>query len=394
MIPELRRRFNAAFSADKYARFLALLEKKCGRPISFRNCETPCFLPTSLVTRITEDATALVTQLFESPDYRQRSGESIPARFDVPRESPHPLFIQVDFGLVRGSSGTIEPRLVEIQGFASLYAYQVALAEAYCEAYDLDPDLRFLPISTGDYNDLLGRAILGKHDPENVALVDVDPWQQKTLPDFLLTSVRLGIPIVNVADIVKQGNRIFYPGNGKLIPIHRIYNRLIVDDLVRRNRVGEYMFSEDLDVEWAGHPNWFFRLSKFSIPFLSHPCVPQTRFLDQPHPLPVDLENYVLKPLYSFAGSGVVVGPSQEDIDRIPSSERHHFLLQDRLHFEPVIETPCGATQVEVRVMFIWLDRLQPGAFLLRMGRGKMMGVDYNREREWVGASAAFFPAG
>jgi hypothetical protein len=198
---------------------------------------------------------------------------------------------------------------------------------------------------------------------------------------------------VNVADIVKQGNRIFYPGNGKLIPIHRIYNRLIADDLVRRNRVREYMFSEDLDVEWAGHPNWFFRLSKFSIPFLSHPCVPQTRFLDQAHPLPADLENYVLKPLYSFAGFGVVVGPSQEDIDCIPPAERHHFLLQDRLHFEPVIETPCGATQVEVRVMFIWLDRLQPGALLLRMGRGKMMGVDYNRDREWVGASVAFFPA-
>jgi hypothetical protein len=166
---------------------------------------------------------------------------------------------------------------------------------------------------------------------------------------------------------------------------------VIADELARKKKQLPFSFTDDLEVEWAGHPNWFFRISKFSIPFLKHPCVPKTKFLHQADPVPDHLENYVLKPLYSFAGTGVIVGPTAEDLAAIPSAKKPEFILQERMDFEPVIETPCGPTKAEIRIMYIWVDALRPGPILVRMGRGKMMGVDYNRNMEWVGSSAGLF---
>jgi hypothetical protein len=60
------------------------------------------------------------------------------------------------------------------------------------------------------------------------------------------------------------------------------------------------------------------------------------------------------------------------------------------MHFEPVVETPFGPNKAEVRIMYIWLDELQPVMTIIRMGRGLMMGVDHNRNLEWVGSSASF----
>jgi len=219
--------------------------------------------------------------------------------------------------------------------------------------------------------------------------MEVDPQDQKTLPDFLLTEQICGIRTVCITDVEKQGNRLYYRRGGKRIPIHRIYNRAIADELIRKGTKLTFDFRDDLNVEWAGHPNWFFRISKFSIPFLRHECVPGTWFLEQVESLPPDTENYVIKPLYSFAGLGVIVGPTREQIAEVA---RANYILQERVKFEPVIETPFGFTKAELRIMYLWLDRLTAGPLIVRMGRGKMMGVDQNRDEEWVGASAAFYP--
>ena len=148
-------------------------------------------------------------------------------------------------------------------------------------------------------------------------------------------------------------------------------------------------FRDELDVEWAGHPNWYFRISKYSIPYLKHSSVPRTWFLDQLNELPADLENFVLKPLYSFAGLGVVIAPSRADIDAIPEAKRSEYILQERLNFTPVVETPYGLTKVELRIMYVWIDELVPVLTIVRMGRGLMMGVDHNKNMAWVGSSAA-----
>jgi len=402
MIPSLRRQFNASFTADKYQKFLRRIDDLCGTHVQFRLSETPCFFPKELIDRMARDGEELIRQLVDNPEYRKKSDAAVPAQFKVPNEAPHPMFVQVDFGLVRDASGELQPKLVELQAFPSLYAYQGPLAQAYIDVFGLPASGSGLPdsgrlkyllggLETDSYRELLQRAIVGSHDPENVILMEIDPARQKTLPDFLLTEKMLGVRAVDIADIKKEGSRLYHERGGKRVPILRIYNRAIVDELERQNVKLNFDWRDDLDIEWAGHPNWYFRISKFSIPYLEHPSVPRTWFLDRLGGIPPDLENYALKPLYSFAGLGVVIAPKKEDIAAIPVEKRRYYILQERMNFEPVIATPFGGTKAEVRVMYLWLDQLMPVLTIIRMGRGLMMGVDHNKNMEWVGASAGLY---
>lgn len=396
MIADLRRAFNQNFTREKYRSFLSALDQRCGTPIKFRVAETPCFFPKALLDQMADDGRDLVNQLLESRDYRTQSDNTIPPEYRVPNESEKPMFLQVDFGLTRNAQGGIEPKLVELQAFPSLYAYQLALSKQYCESYELDSRLRtFLSdLDSEKYRRLLCRAILGEHSPQNVILMEIDPLEQKTLPDFLLTRELCGIETVNVKDLKKQGRKLYYGNAGKLVEVKRIYNRMIVDEVMRKGAELPFELRDDLEVEWAGHPNWYFRISKFSIPFLKHPCVPRTWFLDEMEGLPADRENYLLKPLYSFAGLGIKFAPTDADIANIPADRRHEYIVQERIAFEPVIQTPHGPTQAEVRVMYVWLEsepQPTPVLTLVRMGRGKMMGVDHNRDLEWVGGSAGMW---
>jgi hypothetical protein len=403
MIPSLRHEFNAGFTPEKYRQFLQRIDDACGAHVQFRLAETPCFFPKPLLDQMAEDGKDLIRQLVDNPEYRSKSDAAVPAEFNVPNEPSHPMFVQVDFGLVRGVDGELHPKLVELQAFPSLYAYQPALAQAYIDVYGLNtasgfetPKKQSLKYFLGgldqnSYRELLRRAIVGTRDPENVILMEIHPQEQKTLPDFLLTEKMLGVRTVDIVDIKKEGSKVYYERNGKRIPIQRIYNRAIVDELQRKNIKLNFDWRDDLDVEWAGHPNWYFRISKFSIPYLKHESVPKTWFLDQIDHIPDDLQNYALKPLYSFAGLGVIIGPTKQDMAAVPADKRADYILQERLHFEPVIETPFGVTKAEVRVMYVWLDKLEAVLTIIRMGRGLMMGVDHNKNMEWVGASAALF---
>jgi hypothetical protein len=393
MIPSLREAFNERFTPEKYQTFLRRIDEISGTHVSFRLSETPCFFPKPLLDRMADDGKELIRQLVDNPAYRAKSDEAVPAEFKVPNEAQHPMFVQVDFGLVSDVHGELQPKLVELQAFPSLYAYQGPLAEAYIDVYGLDRRLKYLlsGLDANSYRELLRRAIVGAHDPENVILMEIDPAHQKTLPDFLLTEKMLGVRAVDIVDIKKEGSRLYYERGGKRIPIKRIYNRAIVDELERKNVELNFDWRDELDVEWAGHPNWYFRISKFSIPYLKHESVPKTWFLDRLEEIPADLENYALKPLYSFAGLGVVIAPKKEDILAIPAEKRPYYILQERMHFEPVIETPFGGTKAEVRVMYVWLDELTPVLTIIRMGRGLMMGVDHNKDMEWVGASAGLY---
>jgi hypothetical protein len=407
MIASLRKQFNASFTPDKYQTFLRRIDDACGAHVEFRLSETPCFFPKSLLERMARDGEELIRQLVESPEYRARSDASIPAEFRVANEPAQPLFVQVDFGLVRNANGELQPKLVELQAFPSLYAYQVTLAQSYIDVYGLDGStasgsrlsasgssaLNFFlgGLDSHSYRELLRRAIVGSHDPENVILMEIHPQEQKTLPDFLLTEKMLGIKTVDIEAIKKDGARLYYERGGKRVPIQRIYNRAIVDELQRKGVKLAFDWRDDLDVEWAGHPNWYFRISKFSIPYLRHESVPKTWFLDKLERVPDDLQNYALKPLYSFAGLGVVIAPKKKDIEAIPAEKRGEYILQERLHFEPVIETPFGGTKAEVRVMYVWQEELKAVLTIIRMGRGLMMGVDHNRNMEWVGASAGLW---
>lgn len=379
MIPEWRERFNREFTPAKYERFLREVDARSGTHVPFRNCETPCFFPKQIVGKMIDYGRELIGQLLSNPAYMAASEQAVPAQYRVPNEAPRPLFVQVDFGLDR----ELEPKLVEIQGFPSLYGYQPVQAQTYADVFALDSSLRYVFID--DYWGEVKRAVLGTHDPENVVLMEIEPEHQKTRCDFLVMEKMCGIKTVAVTDVVRRGNKLYH----KETPIHRIYNRVIVDEIERTGTKPGFDWRDDLDVEWAGHPNWYFRISKFSLPYLHHHSVPKSWFLtDLPH-IPSNLNDYVLKPLYSFAGLGVVIGPTREQLATVDPTQ---YLLQEKVEFQPIIATPFGPTKAEVRVMYIWLEELQAVTTIVRMGRGKMMGVDQNRDMEWVGASSGFFP--
>ena len=394
MIPALREAFNSKFRPEFYQEFLRGLNAAAGTPIGFRVCETPCFFPRALLDQMAEYGRDLVLQLVNDPEYMHASDVTVPPRYHVANESPLPMFLQVDFGLVRNPAGELEPKLVELQAFPSLYEYQPLLAQHYIESYDL-PDLGVY-LGGHDrktYQRQLRELIVAGHDPENVVLLEIQPEKQKTLCDFLITRKELGIAIVDILALKKRGDHLFYQQDGREVPVRRIYNRCIVDELERKGIALPFDLAEPLAVEWAGHPNWYYRISKFSIPYLKHACVPRTWLLNVNSEVPPDKENYLLKPLYSFAGLGIKFNPTQADVDAIPADQRKHYMLQERMRFEPVIATPFGPTQAEIRIMYVWPEggELTPILPLLRMGRGIMMGVDHNRDLEWVGGSAALW---
>jgi hypothetical protein len=402
MLQPYRDQFNTRYTTARYDDLLVCLHRATRTSIEFRVSETPCFFSRTLIDEMAEAGRELTLQLMNQPAYLKASDQSVPDLYRVPNENPHPNFMTVDFGLVRAPDGSLHPKLVEMQAFPSIFGYQDLLCSQYIASFDLEPSLRW-HLGGHDqksYWRLLGKVILGDHDPENVVLADIDPDHQKTLPDFRVHEDKLKIATVDIAKLTKQGNKLYYQRDGRQIPIHRIYNRAIVDELERKQIKLPFDHRDDLDVEWAGHPNWYFRISKFSLPYLDHPSVPKAVFLDTwfakegIKDLPKDRNNLLLKPLYSFAGKGIQFAPTDDDLRAIPEPNRHDYLLQERVTFDPLIQTPLGPTQAEIRIMYLWPDgeALEPVISLVRLGRGLMMGVDHNRDLEWVGGSAALFP--
>ncbi|HYH46599.1 MAG TPA: hypothetical protein VEG34_13020, partial [Thermoanaerobaculia bacterium] len=364
-----------------------------GRPIEFRICETPLFLSAELSARLIEAAHEVLTQV-HTPEYRAASERAVPPGLAVPNEDAHTVFFQADFALVRGEGGEIEPRLIELQGFPSLYGFQWLMARAFREHFDIPEGWTpyFGGLDEHGYMRVLREVIVGDCDPENVVLLEIDPPRQKTWVDFACTERLLGIPPVSLTDVVERGGKLFYRAAGREVPIHRIYNRVIFDELEKKGLSREPLFTRPLDVTWVGHPNWFLKLSKFSLPFIRSRWAPEAHFVSDLRELPADLENYVLKPLFSFAGHGVEIGPTAERLRSLEHPES--FILQRRVEYAGVVETPDGPAKAEVRMMFLWKDRPRLVNNLVRMSKGLMIGVDFNKDKTWIGASVAFHPPG
>lgn len=381
------------------------MDERTRTTLQIRVAETPVFLPGELTQRMVDAGIAMTRQLVDNPDYLRLAAKTIPPAFRVAGQDTHPNFMTVDFGLVyngpgewNGDPAVLEPRLVELQAFPSVYGYQAALGDAYRESFDLESALQtyLSGLTEAEYWQALRDVIVGRHAPENVILLEVTPELQKTVPDFHLHEDRLGIRSVDITAVTQRGRRLFYMRDHVETPIYRIYNRAIVDEMVRKDVRPGFDLTGDLDVEWAGHPNWYFLISKFSLPFLQHPYVPPAVFLsdwmegDGRERLTEDRSQWVLKPLFSFAGKGIEFAPTEETLQSIPADERGNYLLQQRMQFQPTVATPFGLTQAEVRILYLWPadGELRAVNTLVRLGRGLMMGVDHNRDQEWVGGSA------
>jgi hypothetical protein len=393
MVPELRRAFNAGFTAERYAALLHDLDAETGFHVDFRICETPLFLSDALTARLVEAANEIVAAVTSS-SYLKEASRAVPPGLAVPGDEGRPVFLQVDFALVRDETGEIVPRLIELQGFPSLYGFQWLLDRGFRSHYKAMPagwTPYFAGLDEGTYADYLRQAIVGGADPDNVVLLEIEPEKQKTRVDFALTERLVGIETVGVDQVTVRGREVFYRRNGREVPIHRIYNRVIFDEATRKGLDLGPLFRRELKPTWVGHPNWFLKISKFSLPFLRSRYAPQAWFVSDLEELPPDLENYVLKPLYSFAGLGVEVGVTAE---RLRSLERpQDFILQRKVDYAPLVDTPDGGAKAEVRMMFVWPegeDRPRLINNLVRMSKGAMMGVDFNKDRTWIGASQAY----
>jgi hypothetical protein len=396
MIPSLRRAYNAAFTDERYREYRRRLEQRGGMEIPFRLAESPVFLPPALRDEMVEASFEIFRRL-STPAALERSKAAVPKAFDVPDCDPLPTFAVTDFAVTHGEGGRLAPRLIELQAFPTLYAFQVAQCEEFarmCPGGErLDWYLSGLDAS--GYKSVVGEAILSGLAPEEVVLLDLDPPRQKTAIDFAFTEQFWGVKALDPSEIEKRGRELWYRRNGKAVRIRRIYNRLIFDELEATGRKLPFELTEPLDVSWAGHPNWYFRWSKHCLPDLRHPAVPESFLLSDLPAVPKDLDHWVLKPLFSFAGSGVNVDVKPEDVAAVPEDQRAHTLLMRKIEYAPAIETTDGnLSKVEIRVMFVWKDG-RPFAVttLARLSQGKMMGVNYNKDKTWVGSSGNLWPA-
>ncbi len=392
MEPTQRARFNAEFSQDKYDALYRAVNQSEGWEADFRISETPIFLTREFTEEITSAARALVAQV-QTPEFRAHAASAVPPRLIVPNESPHPLFVQVDFGVCQNENGRLTPRLIELQGFPSLYSYQLYFWRCLRAAFpDLPPDWQpfFSGHDENSYRALLRSVIVGEADPENVILLEIEPERQKTRIDFACPESVLGVKPVCLTNIIKHGRELFYRKDGREIRIERVYNRVIFDELLRRPELKPgFDFRDDIDVKWVGHPNWYFRLSKHTLPFLNTAHASGAFFADE-FPPNESLSDYVLKPLYSFAGLGVEMDPTPEKVAAL--EDPHSYILQRKVTYAEFVPTTDGhRSKAEIRMMFLWPEEGEPVLVnnLVRMSQGKMMGVDFNKDKTWVGSSIA-----
>jgi len=399
MDPRYRPLYNRIYSEGFFQKFMGSLVQELGE-FPFRVAETPLLLTPELRDWLARSATEIVGQLSQ-PERLEKLKRAIPRERDVPGMDPLPNCVQVDFALVQGPSGRLEGRVVELQAFPSLYALMSMMAEAWGRALNEVPELRadwtcFIHQDRAQAMELMRRTIVGDCDPESVVLVDFEPENQKTSPDFWATQKMFGVDPVCVTKLVKRGRRLFRDKGGKEVPVHRIYNRMVFDELDVKGVKPPFDWRDDLDISWCSHPNWYWVWSKYALPFLDHPAIPRARFLSDFQELPEDLSRYVLKPLFSFAGAGVVIDVTREAVDQVPAEQRGGWVLQEKIEYAPAISMPDGnGVKVEVRMMLLRppdARELKPILPLVRLSRGKMLGVDFNKNLTWVGGTVGIFP--
>ncbi len=392
MDPNLRAAFNADFTPDKYAALTRCVNETEKWPADFRISETPIFLTSEFTEKITRAAREIVAAT-RTPEFLKHAAPAVPKAMEVPNESAHPNFVVIDFAICAEGERLV-PRLIELQAFPSLFGFQLLLLGCIRKAYPIIPrnwTSSFGGINDEAYLELLRRTILADAAPENVVLLEIEPEKQKTRVDFAATERLLGVRPVCVTKITKRGRHLFYERDGRHVRIERIYNRVIFDELMRRPDLNlSFRFQDDLDVTWVGHPNWYFRVSKHSLPFLKTEFTSPAFFADK-FPASENIENYVLKPLYSFAGHGVDMGPTREKIAGLRNP--HEWILQKKIEYAAFVPTVDGhKSKAEIRMMFVWPEEDRAPTLvnnLVRMSQGKMMGVDFNIDKTWVGASIA-----
>ncbi|RTL52054.1 MAG: hypothetical protein EKK39_07505 [Sphingobacteriales bacterium] len=397
MVPSIRQSFNSAFSEEKYQHFLQSLNSKHPGAIDFRVAETPIFIPASFTKKMLSACESII-DVIVATNFKKLTEQAVPQQLMVPNETDYTNFIAFDFGICTGENGAIDPQLIEMQGFPSLFSFQVLYDEILRQHFEIPKQYTaFLNgYDANSYIQTLKKIIIGNHLPENVILLELFPHRQKTRIDFYCTKDYTGIETVCLTELMVENENIFYLHRGQKTPVYRIYNRIIFDELLQQSttvqKKAAAIFFNPVKAEWIPHPNWFYRISKYTLPFIEHPNIPETHFLNCVHPLPENLNQYVVKPVFSFAGQGVIIDVNQENITAIPDPQ--NWIIQKKVDYAAIIETPDTPAKAEIRLFYFWdEDWKRPKAMmnLARLSKGKMIGTRYNKDQEWVGGSMAYF---
>lgn len=394
MNPLYRKQFNEQFTVEKYNHLIESISADFDYKPTFRIGETPFFISNELKNQLLEGCHEVI-HFIQKNDSKDLTNKALDLNRKVPNEDNHTTFLAIDFGICE-ENGNIIPKLIEVQGFPSLFNFQSNLAQKFEEHYpflsELTPFLNGL--NQESYGKLIEEVICNNYPKENVILLEIEPEKQNTKIDFYYCKRDIGIPVICVTELIQKGKKLFYSNDkGLEVEVKRIYNRVIFDELdLRTDLQLNFDFSADLDVEWAGHPNWFFRISKFILPYLKGKYFIETTLLSDLKEIPTDLENYVLKPLFSFSGSGVIFHVKKEDIEAV--KEKDLYILQKKVNYLPIIQSPDGKVKAEVRLLAVWKkDAPSPTLItnLVRLSRGEMIGVKFNKDKDWVGGTVGMF---
>ncbi|MBI1214700.1 MAG: hypothetical protein GC185_02650 [Alphaproteobacteria bacterium] len=383
------------YSDERHAEFLRRIEDKNG-PCGYRLGELPILLSRKLMERMVEGGREIIMQGMD-PALLPALDEYVPEKCRVSNAPDHPSFILVDYALIRDDNGDLAPRLIEFQGVGAHLAWLADAAETYKEVYSLGDAFKYA-LSAQDrpgYDEQIRKAIVGNHDPKNVVLMEIDPWNQGTRMDFVATQNLLGIKVLDVTDAIKRGDKLYYlDDDGREVRIERIYSRMAMDEFDSRDIADKagFRLNDELDVEWAGEPVWQHRMSKAVLPYIDHPLALKARLLSD-GAAPDDLENYVLKPLFGRGGAGVVIDVTPEDLAKIPREERGEWLLMEKVEYAQCIQTPDPAVTAgaEVRILFTWDDEgLKPAIMMGRVTGGKIANLSYNNDK-FLGLSPVLY---
>jgi hypothetical protein len=399
MIPKIRAAFNAQFTTARYQQYLELLNADFKDSIPFRIAETPVFIDKVFKAQLLE-AGDYICQFITDPSFPSKTNQAIPKGMHIPNEKPFPDCLVIDFAIAEGADGIPVPQLIELQGFPSLFAFEILQASALTTAYTLP--IGFSPFLNGfnpsSYLEFLAKIIQG--DPaKHTILLEIKPYEQKTRLDLFLTEAWFNVPIVCLSEIFLKDKILYYKKEGMEIKIERIYNRVVYDELMQQAPIfiNQFnLFQEAEGVDWVNHPYHFFRISKFLLPLLKHPAIPSAMLLsdwgkDQTSNT-IALHEFICKPLFSFGGQGVMLNPTDETLKAITDPE--NWILQRKVHYAPVIETPSGPSKAEIRLFYFWdkdLNKYIATNNLTRISKGPMIGVSFNDTATWIGGSISYF---
>lgn len=399
MHKQARQRFNASFSEERYQNFLQDLNTSYRLPSLFRVAETPVFFDKNFKNKVLQATEEILATVLRE-DLLTLSDKAIPPHQRVPGAEGRPVCIAVDFAICKNAKGEYEPQLIELQGFPTLFAYMSVLGSFYQKHFDVAENFSPFLQAGGQkaFQERLGKLILGLHKPEHVVLLEIEPNKQNTSIDFAVTEALYGIKSICLSEVIKEGRNLFYMNEGVKTPIKRLYNRIIFDELAQRDDLPrQFNLTDDVDVEWVSHPNWFFRISKYIMPYIRSAYAPECKLLSDYETFPHDLGNYVLKPLFSFAGAGVMFHVTREDLAQIPKERYGDYMLQRKVNYEPLIVEPDEtepSSKCELRIFYFWEEgkaKPEPVLNLTRLSKGEMIGVKYNKNKTWVGGSIALF---